>query len=560
MNDVFQKFVFSLSLFFLYTSANGATFPCPSVSAGNVNTGQGIGPGVYSGCAVNDLGNVAYIATVGGNLVCGITDINGLTFGSPPPMPIVVASGYMQVPTHCGVVLTPSSPSDSCNYSSGMQTENGSAVVIGTHYCFDYMDSANRRVSISGVWLGNSNPQWSSRNQTYDAFLDQTGFSITANPSSILVGSTSTLTSNGGQSTGAVTYIVDSGDCTVNAAGIVTGNSVGTCMITGTKAGDADYNPATATVSTSMAIAPSTAGAVSLIVSYLLDDHPQFVTYFFDGSAWLAEAKQGGKITNISTYLNTLDDGTDSQINISPDGEWLLLESERFHDDCDGWACLIYGKRDLSEFSAVLASDGNVIHPEGFSAIANDGKLIVVHVSGTARNDLMVSHRTGNIWSVPVSLTAGSPSNNNQYPTISTDGQEVLFHCGENICIVNTDGSGLRTLLSLSDRPGGGSWEEIRSADFGVSGDIIFEADDGSERIWRYNQTSGAISMINALHTNDNSPCVLADGRIASLWLNRPNNSQGIHELKIMDGSGTNHFLVLQDQDISDFGLGCGGR
>ena len=287
----------------------------------------------------------------------------------------------------------------------------------------------------------------------------------------------------------------------------------------------------------------------------------QFVTYSFQGRAWLAEAQQGGDIIDVTSQLDALSTGGDRQINISPDGEWLLLESERFHDACTGWACLIYGKRDMSEFAAVVTVGGDVIHPEGFSAINSDGNLIVAHISNSGRNDLMVSRRTGDVWSALESLTTGSPSNDNRYPAISADGQEVLFHCGQNICIVNVDGSSLRTLLSLDDRPGGGSWEEIRSADFdSVSGDIIFEADDGSERIWRYNQDSGAISIINATHTNDNSSCVLPNGQIASLWLNRPGNSEGLHELKVMDSDGANHFLVLQDQDVSDVGIGCGGR
>jgi hypothetical protein len=57
---------------------------------------------------------------------------------------------------------------------------------------------------------------------------------------------------------------------------------------------------------------------------------------------------------------------------------------------------------------------------------------------------------------------------------------------------------------------------------------------------------------------NDNSPCVLPDGRIASLWLDRPGGSEA-HEIKVMAPDGSSYILVLTEVDVADIGLGCGG-
>jgi hypothetical protein len=57
--------------------------------------------------------------------------------------------------------------------------------------------------------------------------------------------------------------------------------------------------------------------------------------------------------------------------------------------------------------------------------------------------------------------------------------------------------------------------------------------------------------------TNDNSPCVLPDGSIASLWLNRPGGT-GVHELKVMKPDGSSFFMLVINQDVADIGLGCG--
>lgn len=288
----------------------------------------------------------------------------------------------------------------------------------------------------------------------------------------------------------------------------------------------------------------------------------QYVSYMLDGKALLIEAEGSASAIDITKHLNSNANGTDSWINISPNGEWLLLESTRLHSDCADWACLIYGKRDLSEFSVVQTTSDGVIHPAAFSAISSDGKIIVAQMSIENRFDLFLSRRTGTTWSEPTNITSNL-SRNNRSPAISSSGEEVIFNCGDNICIANISNDNISPSILIEPS----SIEELTqfgSADFDpLSNDIIFEGEGNSETIWRYNRTNLSSQEISNNFNNDNSPCVLSDGRIASLWLNRPENSDSLHELKVMDSTNINsitHFMATQNTNISDIGLGCGGK
>lgn len=50
------------------------------------------------------------------------------------------------------------------------------------------------------------------------------------------------------------------------------------------------------------------------------------------------QRRAGATPENISTALNALSaGGNDGQLNVLPNGQWLLLRTERFHADCVGW-------------------------------------------------------------------------------------------------------------------------------------------------------------------------------------------------------------------------------
>ena len=93
----------------------------------------------------------------------------------------------------------------------------------------------------------------------------QTGLTASATPASIVVGNTSTLATTGGSGTGAVTWSVTAGASVCSLSGTtLTGLTGGSCTLTATKAADASYEAATATVDVSVAkAAQATLTAIS---------------------------------------------------------------------------------------------------------------------------------------------------------------------------------------------------------------------------------------------------------------------------------------------------------
>lgn len=70
--------------------------------------------------------------------------------------------------------------------------------------------------------------------------IEQDALTLNANPLSIVQGGSSTLSTSGGSGTGAVTYTLISGPCSVSG-NMLFGTGVGSCSVTATKAGDGTY-------------------------------------------------------------------------------------------------------------------------------------------------------------------------------------------------------------------------------------------------------------------------------------------------------------------------------
>ena len=85
----------------------------------------------------------------------------------------------------------------------------------------------------------------------------QAALSITGAPATIYNGDSFTLMLSGGSGTGTVTWEIISGPATVDANGKVTVTGIGEIQIKATKAADADYNEATATLSLTARTKPS---------------------------------------------------------------------------------------------------------------------------------------------------------------------------------------------------------------------------------------------------------------------------------------------------------------
>jgi hypothetical protein len=295
------------------------------------------------------------------------------------------------------------------------------------------------------------------------------------------------------------------------------------------------------------------------------------ITYALsDGNVYRIEARAGATATNVSDALNALASGpgADEWINTSSDGASLLLNSERFDPACAGWACLTVINGGLTTAQVVRVA-GAVVHPTGYSAISPTGNAIVYEDAGatTHARDLWVTTRSDGTWSAPVVVSGSSPVLYNSQPSFSADGSKIVFDCGNEpygaegtaICEVGANGSDFRVVLRPSDSPGAlPKTGALHHAAYAADGSIVFEATWAGEQIWRLTPGSTTPVQVAPQVTNDNSPCVLPDGRIVSLWLNRAGNPQGLHEIKVMTANGSAFLMALTLKDVADIGIGCG--
>lgn len=265
---------------------------------------------------------------------------------------------------------------------------------------------------------------------------------------------------------------------------------------------------------------------------------------------------------DITAVLDAAAPGQYSEwLNISPDGRWYILSTDRFDPECSGWPCLVV-TQDFVTFEVVKSAGTNVpraaVHAE-FSAIASGGNLIIYKAGdGTHGRDLWAIRRENGGWSAPLELTTTSPFNEHHAPGLSADGTAVVFACGDApyvasaICEAATDGSRFTVRFHADDTP-------IFHPRYAPDGSILFEGSGNGEQIWRLPPGSDAPTLVSG-QTNDNSPCVLPGGQIVSLWLQREGNTNGWHELKLTDADGGQYAMLLTGQDVFDIGLGCGGE
>jgi hypothetical protein len=291
------------------------------------------------------------------------------------------------------------------------------------------------------------------------------------------------------------------------------------------------------------------------------------ITHVLDGKIYRSTLGEIVTTENISEGLDALSAGSDEWASASPAGDWMVMETDRFDAECKGWACLALVKSDLSS-GEVIKIDGTILHGDDLSAVASGGNRIVYPFGGGPHEkDLYVINKSGGNWSTPVLLTGDSTSTYNLQPAISADGSKVVFDCGEDpygqpptsICEVNTDGSNFRVVWTPEqggEGAPGRSDVALHHPDYFSDGSIVFESDWTGEQIWRLTG-DGPPVRIAGQYSNDNSPCVLDNDCIVSVWLERPENSPGLHELKLMDAQGGSFSMVRVGVDITDTGTYC---
>lgn len=306
--------------------------------------------------------------------------------------------------------------------------------------------------------------------------------------------------------------------------------------------------------------------ATSTIVQMTLDCSPAGHVTYQVGDIFRIAATAGAVPENLSDRLDALGAGNGDQYPaVSRNGEWMTLVTERFHPNCDGWGCVAIVNSDFTAVETPLLG-GSTIHPEGRTAISGDGNTLVYFGDGPHQDDLYATQKSAGSWSTPILLTEASPHQYNKQPVLSSDGLRVLFDCGpgpyaqENngVCEVGIDGAGFRQIVDPDNNPlGGGSDFSARHGDFAPDGSFVFEADWDAEQIWRQDSLTSTPGRVFTAHSNDNSPCVLPNNNVASLWLGRPGNPAGLHELKITNADGSDFVVVTPNVDVADIGMSC---
>jgi hypothetical protein len=284
------------------------------------------------------------------------------------------------------------------------------------------------------------------------------------------------------------------------------------------------------------------------------------VLYRYGGGYKLIEARAGAVPFDVLPKLASVSPGSDARMNMGADGS-LVSETTRF--GCST-PCLAVYSPTLSAGEKVLPGGAAVREMRDVTPSVAGGGTIIVHGGrGSHSTDLYVTRKTGGAWSASKLLTSASPYANNFKPQISPDGLKVVFDCGSdpygssgtNICEVNLDATGFRKVIGPDGGPGGGA--NTHSPSYDRDGSIVFEGEWTREQVWRIRGT-GAPTRVNGTYGNDNTPCLLPNGKIASLWLDRSGNPSGAHELKLMNGDGTGMVMLVTGVDIVDTGLGCG--
>jgi len=281
-----------------------------------------------------------------------------------------------------------------------------------------------------------------------------------------------------------------------------------------------------------------------------------------NGFQWVAGGAGSIPIA-LDSRFDAVSPGADEKMGVSANGTWAVVDTTRF--GCDAQACLARMRMDGLGGTKIEAGgvDQHVYatHP----AISDNGGTVVFTQQNQASSgvDLVVTRLAAGVWSAPVVITSGSPRLFHRFPVLSPDGATAWCDCGpdadeargNSICRVPTNGSGVEVVLTPADIPGGVNLHHAWPAG---DGSLVFEGEgSGGEQLWRRVAAGGPPVVIAAEYSNDNSPCVFPDGRVASLWLGRPGNATGGHELKITDATGGALTMVVTGVDITDLGLFC---
>ena len=295
------------------------------------------------------------------------------------------------------------------------------------------------------------------------------------------------------------------------------------------------------------------------------EGHLAFVLY---DEPHVLPAYAGAALRPLRPELDALAPGVDEPfVQLSSDGEWLLLSTERFHPECVGDPCLALVPIAATSGEALVDPMGAPIRMENGAAVGSGGGSVVFDAGGGPHTtDLWLTSREADGWTTPLLLTAESPHAYHSLPSLHPGEPRVAFDCGDEpygapgtaICEVRLDGTGLVVVWSPAQAPAGTApGGALHHPSYAPDGGLVFEGGWTGEELWSLSPGAAEPVRIRSDRNNDNSPCVLPDGRVASLWLDRPGGN-GVHEIELKSLDGATAEVILPGEDVLDAVVGCG--
>jgi len=235
----------------LYLTANPTGINVGGNSTLSTSGGSGTGAVTYNAsgpCTI--VGNVLTGTSVG-TCVVTATKAGDSTYVATTSNAVTVVVGLSPQAT---LNLSASSTSIIINGTSTLSTTGGSGSGAVTYNVLSGPCLLNSNV-LTGTGQGDCQVQatkaadstystTTSNTVTVHVDLDpQATLLLNANPTGIDIGQTSALSTSGGSGTGAVTYVVLSGPCTISGA-TLTGRGQGSCLVQASKAADRTYSSA----------------------------------------------------------------------------------------------------------------------------------------------------------------------------------------------------------------------------------------------------------------------------------------------------------------------------
>ena len=474
----------------------------PCTLSGNLLTGNGIGDCEVTATRAAD-----------GSHPQETSAPTNVSVTQPPPLQVIAGQNPLYVSS--STILT---------VSGG----NGSSGTV-TYHLVSGPCTLNEDV-ITGTDLGDCvvtasqaadslHPQMTSAPATITISLPpQSSFYVAANPSSIGPGQTTLLTTNGGSGTGLVSFQLLSGPCTLNGA-VLSGTSVGNCVVTATKAGDSSYAPITAT--------PLTV-AVSLLPQIWSTPPSNLsspaIEFDYENNAELALSDDGTRAGAVWWVY----DGTTAKVQFS---------SATINGNVAEWSAPV----DISPPGLNAWYPQIALSADGSKAIAiwglYDGSNLVIQSAVASLNGNQV------IWSTPVTLTTSGSDYEFPQIALSADGTRAIAIWQFN--------DGTHSVVQSSAATISGGIATWRSADNVTTPDTenwnpqILLSEDGSRStaIWfHYDGTNTVIQSSSSTLSGNTATW----GNIVSL---SPSGADAQQPSFSLSGNGTRALAIWKQSD-----------